>query len=103
MKPKRKPSIAAMFGGESELAFWSFRYFLGRMTIQTCHFAEQLAKVWTQIDERHRCLIREELEHAFVKDDEARNANSKWLPLGMDCDREAWEKVRSAYSNEHPS
>lgn len=88
-------------GGASELVFWAFRYFLGRMTIATGDFASKLARAWPNLDERERNLIKRELDEAFQRDDEARetwDAESTMYPLGMDCDRAAWEKVRAAYS-----
>lgn len=85
-------------GGSSELVFWSFRYFLGRMTISTCAFADSLARAWHSLDEKDQKLIKKELEEAFEKDDEARSdPNCNFYPLGHDCDRQAWEGVRKAY------
>lgn len=81
----------------SDLIFWSFRYFLGRRTIATCAFAENLAKGWPHLEERVRTLIKRELEEAFRSDDECRATNSNYRSLGDDCDRRAWEKVREAY------
>lgn len=88
-------------GGASELVFWSFRYFLGRQTIATCCFAQELARNWNEIDERNRKLIQRELEEAFRHDDEIRaepmQSCPDWKPLGADCDRQCWELVRKAY------
>jgi hypothetical protein len=87
--------------GASGLVFWSFRYFLGRMTITTGSFAEQLAKAWPLLDERIQNLIRKELDEAFARDDKMRAdplISSNYYPLGMDYDREHWEKVRAAYA-----
>lgn len=89
----------------SDLVFWSFRYFIGRMTIATCCFAESLAKGWEHLEPRVQEIIKRELEREFERDDEARkdrveNPESTFkysLPLGHDCDREAWQKVRNAY------
>ena len=84
-----------------DLVFWSFRYFLGRMTIHTCCFAEDLARAWSHLDERVAGLIRKELDEAFRKDDELRSdekCSRLYSPLGMDCDRAAWECVRRAYT-----
>lgn len=107
--------ITAPFGGPSELVFWSFRYFLGRMTIATCDFAEKLARVYPHLSLHVRELIERDLEREFEKDDEARERMAAriakatndeellkarmdaCLPLGHDCDRAAWEKVRAAY------
>lgn len=93
--------VSCFSGGASELVFWSFRYFMGRMTIATCCFADELAKAWPLLDERTRNLIRKELDEAFAKDDEMRSdpvCSSHYYPLGMDCDRTHWEKVRAAYT-----
>lgn len=96
--------LAAFDGNASELVFWSFRYFLGRMTIATCDFAERLAKAWPHLAPNIQSLIRREIDEAFKRDDELRaEANEtgkppQWLPLGWDCDRAAWQKVRDAYS-----
>lgn len=93
--------VSCFSGGASELVFWSFRYFMGRMTIATCCFADELARAWPLLDERTQNLIRKELDEAFSKDDEMRAdpvCSSHYYPLGMDCDRTHWEKVRAAYT-----
>ena len=74
---------------------------MGRMTIATCCFADDLAKAWPLLDKRTQSLIRKELDEAFKKDDEMRAypaCASSYYPLGMDCDRAHWEKVRAAYN-----
>jgi hypothetical protein len=41
-----------------------------------------------------------ELDEAFEQDDKARQGMKKgygYYPLGHDCDRQSWEKVREAY------
>lgn len=93
--------VSCFSGGASELVFWSFRYFMGRTTIATCCFADELARAWPLLDERTQNLIRKELDEAFSKDDEMRAdpvCSSHYYPLGMDCDRTHWEKVRAAYT-----
>ena len=86
------------YGGADELVFWAFRYFLGRMTIATCQFAEDLSRAWPLLSEHVRDLIRKELDEAFRRDDQERAKDrARPYPLGMDCDREAWQKVRDAY------
>lgn len=94
----------------SDLVFWSFRYFLGRMTIATSSFAEDLAKAWPHLDSRVQKLIMRELEEEFERDDRVRQnvAEGKdksiarlGFPLGMDCDRAAWQRVRDAYKHEN--
>ena len=71
------------------------------MTIATCCFADELAKAWPLLEERTQNLIRKELDEAFAKDDELRAdpvCSSHYYPLGMDCDRAHWERVRVAYT-----
>jgi hypothetical protein len=75
------------------------RYFTGRMTIATCAFADELAKAWSEIPEETRNIIKRDLEDKFRRDDEARARGDQCKPLGMDCDRAAWEKVRAMWSN----
>ena len=104
---KDKELLGCFTDTPSDLVFWSFRYFLGRMTIHACCFAESLAKAWPHLDERVQNLIIRELEEEFKRDDEARLRRTEstvakqyisTLPLGMDCDRAAWQKVRDAYT-----
>lgn len=95
----RKKTLLSYFdGAPDELVFWSFRYFLGRRTIATCCFAEDLAKAWPYLNERCASMIRRELDEEFAKDDRARSEGLGYKTLGDDCDRDAWEKVRKAYS-----
>lgn len=84
-----------------DFIFWSFRYFLGRMTIATCAFAQDLAKAWEYLNDRTKEQIKKELEQAFERDDEMRadeKCSGRYYPLGMDCDRKAWELVRNVYN-----
>jgi hypothetical protein len=82
-----------------KLVFWSFRYFLGRRTIHTIFFAKELAVAFPLLCSNIQEKIQKELEEAFERDDELRAKGEKaYLPLGHDCDREAWQKVRDVYS-----
>ena len=106
MKKLDAKILAHFDEGASELVFWTFRYFLGRQTIATYDFAERLAIVYPMLTDRFRALIRKELDEAFRRDDESRatdkgNKNTCGLgywPLGRNCDRAAWDKVRKAYN-----
>lgn len=86
----------------ADLVLSAFRYFLGRMTIATCCFAQyELAKAWPELPIKVRRQIKKELEAAIVRDDKyrAEHSDDKFgAPLGMDCDRAAWMQVRAAYS-----
>ena len=77
------------------------RYFIGRMTIATCSFAQdELAKAWPHIPQKTRAIIRRELEEAFRDDDNDREQGASRRTLGWDCDREAWEAVRAAWQTD---
>ena len=56
----------------SELLIAACRYFIGRMTIATCHFAEHLAIAWPQIPKDVQAIIRQDVEEAFERDDRVR-------------------------------
>jgi len=75
------------------------RYHLGRMTIATDLFAEDLAKAWDELPDGDKLILQQDIEKAFEWDDIARAKGIKriYLPLGMDCDRQAWEKVRAKF------
>lgn len=103
MKKKDKQLLDCFYDTPSDLVFWSFRYFLGRMTIATGMFAGDLAKAWPYLAPNIQGLIKRELEEEFKRDDEARAEKRDWKPLGHDCDRAAWQKVRDAYSKEAQS
>ena len=47
-------------------------------------------------------MIQRDLEEEFRRDDEARIEGTPYLPLGMDCDRRAWDAVRLAYAGDAP-
>ena len=74
---------------EEELIHASFRYYLGRRTIATCAFADNLAKAMPLLSKNTREMILRELKKAF--EEEARNPD--WKPLGDECDKQAWTGV----------
>lgn len=83
---------------EDMLTLWvgAFRYYLGRRTYAVGLFCDLLRQEWSRLPERTRHLISSELAAAFRSDDEFRErAQNSYLPLGDDCDREEWEKVRA--------
>ncbi len=75
------------------------RYFTGRMTIATCGFAQALATAWPEIPEETRNIIKRDLEVEFERDDAARKRGDQRTALGMDCDRQSWERVRAMWFN----
>jgi len=81
-----------------KLTLWlgAFRYYCGRMTYAVSDFCDLLRKEWPSLPEHTRGLIRAELEEAFARDDKHRPYDH-YAPLGADCDRKEWEKVRAIW------
>lgn len=94
-----RPDLAALAAFDTHsLIIGATRYYTGRMTIHACHFAKfELAPAWPLLPPGIRSIIRRDLEEEFGRDDEARARGDKYLPLGHDCDRAAWECVRAAW------
>jgi hypothetical protein len=83
-----------------KLTLWlgAFRYYCGRMTYAVGDFCDMLIAEWPNLPERVRNLIAEELEAKFRIDDQMRATGSSYCPLGQQCDRKSWEKVRALWS-----
>jgi hypothetical protein len=78
----------------------SLRYYLGRQTYAVSDFCELLIQSWPTLPEALRSLIQRDIEGEFMRDDKARAIDGEhlFLPLGMDCDRAEWEKVRGLWA-----
>ena len=85
---------AAAFGRDDLMAVAAFRYSLGRMTYIVSDCADWLIEQWPNIAENARKVIQRDLEEAFKRDDAAPVDGIDYKPLGHDCDRAQWEKVR---------
>ncbi len=83
-----------------EMLIFATRYCTGRQTIAAASFARELAEAWPTIPSHTQRVIQRDLTDAFKDDDEARARGETYRPLGMDCDREAWEMVRQAWLRE---
>ena len=80
------------------------RYYLGRMTADTHSYCAQLIGEWWWLPRSLRDQIQRDVEREFERDDEWRKNDSlRPYPLGMDCDREAWERVRGLWRGNTPS
>lgn len=83
------------------LVIGATRYYLGRMTIAACWFAQyELARAWDELPAGTRSVIQRDITDEFARDDEARAEGRQFLPLGADCDRTAWEAVRAKFSGQ---
>jgi len=73
-------------------------YFLGRMTAAAGAFASDLAKAWPLIPPDIRSIVRRDIQQKIDADDLARSEENHLVyPLGMNCDREQWLLVRTAW------
>lgn len=78
------------------------RYATGRMTYAVLETCDWLVANWSNLPERVRQIIRQDLECEFRRDDMARADPYRAkmiLPLGHDCDRAQWERVRRLWGN----
>lgn len=77
----------------------AFKYWCGRRTIAVGVFVETLIAAWPNLSERVHKGIQRDLEQAFAEDEKSRADNSIYKPLGDDCDRALWERVRKLWGN----
>ena len=88
------------WGDQEVMVIAAFRYCLGRMTYIVKDCCDWLIEQWPEFSQRTKELIQKELEKEFARDDVARERDEKYspylycFPLGHDCDREQWERVR---------
>ena len=99
-KIKPELTLEEAWGFDALMASAAFRYCLGRRTYIVGSCVEWIISNWEKFPENVKNLIERELEEAFGEDDKERlhNADATWLPLGHDCDRKDWERVRALWS-----
>lgn len=89
-----------------QILLWlgAFRYYTGRMTYAVSEFCELLIAKWETLPRGLHALIQRDLEEEFRRDDEMRKPRGLTcqtsFPLGMDCDRAEWEKVRALWNKD---
>ena len=86
--------------GEPQVIVWAVRYCLGGMTYVSGECRRWLERHWSQLSDETRKAIRVDVERAFAEDDLARAEGRNWKPLGWDCDRAEWERVRKLWAVE---
>lgn len=95
MKRKSKPRP---WGMNDLMVTAAFRYCCGRQTYISGVCADWIIEQWENFAENARELIKRELEEEFARDDEARAEGRDYKPLGWDCDRREWERVRQLWT-----
>ena len=71
------------------------RYALGRQTYVVGDICDGLVSAWPIMSANTRSVIARDIEDQFKSDDEARANGDVYKPLGHDCDRAQWERVRA--------
>lgn len=91
---------------QQQLTLWigSLRYHLGRRTYAVSNFCELLIQEWPQLSSRTKFIIQRDVEEEFDRDDRHRQEGGQFKalggqlkPLGHDCDRACWERVRKLW------
>jgi len=85
------------FGRDDLMAIAAVRYCLGRQTYIVGDCADWLIDQWENISQQARTIIKRDIEEEFERDDEARDRGDKHKPLGANCDRQEWERVRKLW------
>lgn len=84
-----------------ELFCASTRYYLGRMSIAVPFYCDMLCQHWDSLPKNWQDVIQRDVEDEFKRDDAARLMPDRYphgYPLGHDCDRSSWERVRRMWS-----
>ena len=87
------------WGYEGLMALAAFRYCLGRMNYIVGDCERWIFENWEHFPEYVKKLIQREVEKEINRDDEARAEGREHKPLGHDCDRAAWIRVRSLWKD----
>ena len=88
------------WGSDGLMALAAFRYCLGRMTYIVGDCERGVFANWNEFPENVKKLIQREVEDEIKRDDEARKRGDDYKPLGHDCDRAVWERVRELWKDQ---
>ena len=97
--PKKKQPAPRPWGFQDLMVTAAFRYCCGRQTYIVGACADWLIEQWPNFADNAKAIIRRDLEEEFWRDDEARDRGENYKPLGSDCDRANWERVRHLWAN----
>ena len=90
------------WGRDELMVIAAFRYCCGRQTDIVGDCVEWLIRIWPELKPETRALIQRDLEEEFARDDGVREFGivRSFKPLGDDCDRAEWERVRALWRTE---
>jgi len=89
------------WGEDEMMVVAAFRYCCGRRTYVVGCCVEWLIKQWPTFADKTKAIIQRDLEEEFRRDDAARERGYSFRPLGDDCDRAGWERVRNLWEEEN--
>jgi hypothetical protein len=82
-----------------DLVMSSAAHYLGRRTANVSDFCDRLCRSWVCLPPPVQAFIRRIVDEAFERERHARTT----LPLGDQCDRESWDRVRSCWTSTSPA
>lgn len=86
------------WGEGQTMAMAAVRYCIGRKSYIVSDCTNWLIAHWDDFTDDTKKIIERDIEKEVEKDNAARLAGSPYRPLGMDCDRAEWEKVRELWT-----
>jgi len=88
------------YGRDHLMVIAAVRYSLGRMTYIVSDCCDWIIGNWNSWPENVKRIIQRDIEEKFREDDQFRADDYEYRPLGMDCDRAQWERVRKLWKKE---
>lgn len=82
----------------NDLVMSATAYYLGRMTHLVDSHCDAVVKAWTDLPTHVRDYIQRIVDEAFSRHEIVKTLGKDLGPLGNNCDRESWEKVRACWS-----
>lgn len=84
---------------DHELTLWvgATRYYLGRQTYAVEDFCNLLIGEWPSLSSHTKQILMRDINEEFRRDDDARANGAEHKPLGHDCDRKSWARVRNLW------
>lgn len=86
------------YGRDELMVIAATRYCMGRNTYIVSDCCDWLIRIWPDLLPNTRAVIKRDVNDAFEDDDAARREQRNFRPLGWDCDRQEWDRVRKLWS-----
>lgn len=86
------------WGFDDLMVSCAFEHCCGRNNYIVGVCVDWIIDQWPNFSNNSKAFIKRHLEKEIKRDDESRERGDRHHPLGHDCDRELWEKVRNLWS-----